>query len=459
VSQISKGIQENHLEELRAILGSSSTLITDPDITPTYSRDHALFADSGLPLCVLVARTTEEIALTVKFADSHKIPVVARGAGSGLSGGANAIDDCIVISLEKMNTIIELDTVNNIARVQAGVLNLDLDNAAKAHGLAYLPDPASRSWSTIGGNVATNAGGMCCVKYGVTSHHVRAIKVVLASGEIIELGSPTKKSVTTLNLLQLFIGAEGTLGIITEVTVGLEIRPNPPATMLATFPTISHAAAAATELLKFKPSMLEIIDHTTLKAVEAWHPLGFEVAGSVVIMQLDENHERMDAALEVCKNFAMIDGVSSDNPADAADLLRVRQLAYPALERLGATILDDVAVPISAIAELVEQIDALGKARGLTIGIFGHAGDGNMHPTIVYEHGNLEAATKAEQAFHDIIAIAQALGGTASGEHGIGSIKRGAVLNELLPTVVDIQRGVKRLLDANNIMNPGKKIP
>ena len=456
MSQISR---ENRLKELRSILGSSSTLITDPDIAPTYSRDQALFADSGLPLCVLVARTTQEIAQTVKFANDHKIPVVARGAGSGLSGGANSAEGWIVISLEKMTEIIEIDSVNQIARVQAGTINLDLDTAAKADGLAYLPDPASRSWSTIGGNVATNAGGMCCVKYGVTSHHVRAIKVVLASGEIVELGKATKKSVSTLDLLHLFIGSEGTLGIITEITVGLEVRPKPPATLLATFPGITEAAAAAAAMLKFKPSMLEIIDHTTLKAVEAWHPIGFEVAGSVLLMQMDENHHELEQALKACESFSMIDGVSSKDPADAADLLRVRQLAYPALERMGATLLDDVAVPISQIAELVNQIEKIGRERGLTIGIFGHAGDGNMHPTIVYEHGDDEAAAKAESAFHDIIAIAQSLGGTASGEHGIGSIKSAAVANEISPTVIALQRGIKKLLDPNNIMNPGKKLP
>jgi glycolate oxidase len=343
--------------------------------------------------------------------------------------------------------------------VQAGTINLDLDTAAKAHGLAYLPDPASRSWSTIGGNVATNAGGMCCVKYGVTSHHVRAIKVVLASGDVVDLGKATKKSVSTLDLLHLFIGSEGTLGIITEITVGLEVRPKPPATLLATFPGITEAAAAAAAMLKFKPSMLEIIDHTTLKAVEAWHPLGFEVAGSVLLMQMDENHHELENALKVCESFAMIDGVSSDDPTDAADLLRVRQLAFPALERMGATLLDDVAVPISQIAELVNRIEKIGQERGLTIGIFGHAGDGNMHPTIVYEHGDEVAAAKAEAAFHEIIAIAQSLGGTASGEHGIGSIKSAAVANEISPTVIEMQRGIKKLLDPNNILNPGKKLP
>jgi glycolate oxidase len=449
----------SHLENLRALLGPTANLISDPDITISYSRDHALFAKSAHPLCVLLARTTEEVAATVKFANENQIPVVARGAGSGLSGGANSIEGCIVISLEKMTEIIEIDSINHVARVQAGTINLDLDTAAKAHGLAYLPDPASRSWSTIGGNVATNAGGMCCVKYGVTSHHVRAIKVVLASGEIVDLGKATKKSVSTLDLLHLFIGSEGTLGIITEITVGLEVRPKPPATLLATFPGITEAAAAAAAMLKFKPSMLEIIDHTTLKAVEAWHPLGFEVAGSVLLMQMDENHHELENALKVCESFSMIDGVSSDDPTDAADLLRVRQLAFPALERMGATLLDDVAVPISQIAELVNRIEKIGQDRGLTIGIFGHAGDGNMHPTIVYEHGDEVAAAKAEAAFHEIIAIAQSLGGTASGEHGIGSIKSAAVANEISPTVVEMQRGIKKLLDPNNILNPGKKLP
>ena len=447
------------VEQLRSALGEGVALISDPDITISYSRDHALFAQSALPLCVLLARTTQDVALAVRFANEHRIPVVARGAGSGLSGGANSMDGCIVISLEKMNQIIALDEVNQVARVQAGVLNLDVDKAAQELGLAYLPDPASRSWSTIGGNVATNAGGMCCVKYGVTSHHVRAITVVLASGEIVELGKATKKSVSTLDLLHLFVGSEGTLGIITEVTLGLVVRPKPAATMLATFPSSTEAAAAAIAMMKFRPSMLEIIDQTTLKAVEAWHPLGFEVAGAVLLMQMDENHHQLERALELCAEFSMIDGVSSDDPADAADLLRVRQLAFPALERMGATILDDVAVPISQIAELVRRVEQLGINRGLTIGIFGHAGDGNMHPTIVYEHGDIAAAANAEAAFHEIIAIAQELGGTASGEHGIGSIKSAAVANEISPTVVEMQRGIKKLLDPNNIMNPGKKLP
>jgi glycolate oxidase len=449
----------SHLAALSKLLGSDASLISDPDITASYSRDQAPFASAAAPFAVLLARSASEISIALKYANENSIPVVTRGAGSGLSGGANSTADSLVISLEKMNQIIEIDSANQIARVQAGVINLDLDTAAKEFGLAYLPDPASRDWSSLGGNAATNAGGMCCVKYGVTGAHVRAMQVVLASGEIIELGKATKKSVTTYDLLHLFIGSEGTLGIITELTLNLEIRPAAPSTLIATFPSVSKAAAAAVALRQYRPSMLEIVDQTTLKAVEAWHPLGFEVAGSVLIMQLDENHSLCEAALETCKQFDLIDGVYSDDPADATDLIRVRKLAYPALERMGATLLDDVALPITKIAEFVERVEKLSKKVNLTIGIFGHAGDGNMHPTIVHDHGDLAAAERAQQAFGQIVEIAQSLGGTASGEHGIGSIKPGFVTKEISKTVIDLQRAVKKVFDPNSILNPGKKIP
>lgn len=449
----------DHLSGLRAALGDSASLISDPEITATYSKDQAPFAAHQPAALVLLAKSTEEVSRAVAYANTHGIPVVARGAGSGLSGGANATSSSLVISLEKMNSIIEIDETNMIARVQAGVVNLDLDKAAELKGLAYLPDPASRDWSTIGGNAATNAGGMCCVKYGVTSAHVRALTVVMADGQIVNLGSATKKAVTTLDLTRLMIGSEGTLGIITELVVGLAVRPDTPATIIATFPHIKSAAAAAAALLKFKPSMLEIIDQTTLKAVESWHPLGFEIAGSVLLMQLDEDQDRADEVLKLCESFEMIDGAASTDAADAVEFIRVRKLAYPALERLGATLLDDVAVPISKIAELVERVEALSTKYALTIGIFGHAGDGNMHPTIVHDHGDLKAQERAIAAFGEIVEIAQSLGGTASGEHGIGSIKQGFAAAELSPAVIELQRAIKKAFDPKGILNPGKKLP
>ena len=449
----------DHSAGLRAALGESATIITDPEITLTYSKDQAPFAAHEAAAIVLLAKSTAEVSKAMAYANTHSIPVIPRGAGSGLSGGANATSTSLVISLEKMNNIVEIDTTNLIARVEAGVVNLDLDKAAELHGLAYLPDPASRDWSTIGGNAATNAGGMCCVKYGVTSAHVRALTVVMADGQVIELGSATKKAVTTLDLTRLMIGSEGTLGVITELIVGLAVRPATPATIIAAFPHIKNAAAAAAALLKFKPSMLEIIDQTTLKAVESWHPLGFEVAGSVLLMQLDEDQDRADEVLTLCQGFEMIEGAASTEAADAVEFIRVRKLAYPALERLGATLLDDVAVPISKIAELVERVEALASKYQLTIGIFGHAGDGNMHPTIVHEHGDLEAQKRAIAAFGEIVEIAQSLGGTASGEHGIGSIKQRFAADELSPAVIELQRSIKRAFDPKGILNPGKKLP
>ena len=448
-----------HLGGIRAALGDNASLISDPEITATYSKDQAPFAAHQPAALVLLAKSTEEVSQAVTYANTYGIPVVARGAGSGLSGGANATSSSLVISLEKMNSIIDIDETNMIARVQAGVINLDLDKAAELKGLAYLPDPASRDWSTIGGNAATNAGGMCCVKYGVTSAHVRALTVVMADGQIVNLGSATKKAVTTLDLTRLMIGSEGTLGIITELVVGLAVRPDTPATIIATFPHIKSAAAAAAALLKFKPSMLEIIDQTTLKAVESWHPLGFEIAGSVLLMQLDEDQDRADEVLKLCESFEMIDGAASTDAADAVEFIRVRKLAYPALERLGATLLDDVAVPISKIAELVERVEALSTKYDLTIGIFGHAGDGNMHPTIVHDHGDLKAQERAIAAFGEIVEIAQSLGGTASGEHGIGSIKQGFAAAELSPAVIELQRAIKKAFDPKGILNPGKKLP
>ena len=443
--------------DLEKHLGVS--LITDPDITATYSKDQAPFATFSPAAAVLLAHSTDQISRALAFCSERKIPVVTRGAGSGLSGGASATSDSLVISLEKMNSILEIDPANQYARVQAGVVNLDLDTAVKEFGMAYLPDPASRDWSTLGGNVATNAGGMCCVKYGVTSHHVRALTVVLATGEIIQVGKATKKFVTTLDLMHLFIGSEGTLGIVTEITLNIVPRPQSPATLVATFPNIVQAAAASTDLLKFRPSMLEIVDQTTLKAVEDWHPLGFEVTGSILLMQLDENFEVGDDAVATCNSHGMIDGIFSTDSADAADLIRVRKLAYPALERLGATLLDDVALPVTKIAEFVGLVEQLAQKYQLTIGIFGHAGDGNMHPTIVHEHGDLDGEKRAKEAFSEIVKIAQSLGGTASGEHGIGSIKRALVTDEVSESVIHIQRGIKKLLDPAGILNPGKKLP
>ena len=447
------------LEKLREILGVQASLIDDPEIIASYSRDQSQLATHGDALVVLIAKNELEISKTLRFANSHKIPVVARGAGSGLSGGANAVSGGIVISLEKMNQILNIDEVNQIARVEPGVINIDLDREVSKLNLAYLPDPASREWSTIGGNVATNAGGMCCVKYGVTANHVRAVRLVMADGEVITVGNPLKKSATNLDLLHLIVGSEGTLGIVTEIVVSLSTRPKPATTLIATFAGLDSAMKAIPELVALGPSMLEVIDDTTLRAVEEWKPLGFEGVGTVLIMQSDESAELCASGAAIAEKHGAIDATYSDDPKDSSDLIQVRKLAYPALERKGIALLDDVCVPISQISNLVSKVKEISEQSKLLIGIFGHAGDGNMHPTIVYDHGDTEAEQRAQSAFNAIISVAQALGGTASGEHGIGSIKVEAARSESGERILELQRAIKRIFDPNGILNPGKKIP
>lgn len=444
---------------LRAALGGDCAVIDDEQILKSYERDQAPFAPSAKAAAVLIAKTIDEVSKAVKFANQESIPVVIRGAGSGLAGGANSIQGCLVISLEKLNRIIEIDQVNQIARVEAGVINSDLDKAAEEFGLTYLPDPASRSWSTIGGNIATNAGGMCCVKYGVTAQHVRAIKVVLSDGEIVEFGFPTKKAVTTLDLLHLFIGSEGTLGVVVEATLSLVPRLKKPVTLIATFPSITKAADAAIEMLIVRPSMLELIDKTTLSAVEAWKPMGFENCEAVLIMQSDESAIDCQRAQEIALKHGALDAIYSDDPKDSDDLIQVRKLAYSSLERLGVALLDDVAVPVSKISQLVSGVESIAKKHSVKVGVFGHAGDGNMHPTIIYPHNDKEAETRALKAFNEIIALAQSLGGTASGEHGIGGLKLSALINETPERILRIQQEIKAILDPNKIFNPGKKFP
>ncbi|GDX13681.1 glycolate oxidase [Actinomycetes bacterium] len=444
---------------LRAALGGDCAVIDDEQILKSYERDQAPFAPSAKAAAVLIAKTIDEVSKAVKFANQESIPVVIRGAGSGLAGGANSIQGCLVISLEKLNRIIEIDQVNQIARVEAGVINSDLDKAAEEFGLTYLPDPASRSWSTIGGNIATNAGGMCCVKYGVTAQHVRAIKVVLSDGEIVEFGFPTKKAVTTLDLLHLFIGSEGTLGVVVEATLSLVPSLKKPVTLIATFPSITKAADAAIEMLIVRPSMLELIDKTTLSAVEAWKPMGFENCEAVLIMQSDESAIDCQRAQEIALKHGALDAIYSDDPKDSDDLIQVRKLAYSSLERLGVALLDDVAVPVSKISQLVSGVESIAKKHSVKVGVFGHAGDGNMHPTIIYPHNDKEAETRALKAFNEIIALAQSLGGTASGEHGIGGLKLSALINETPERILRIQQEIKAILDPNKIFNPGKKFP
>jgi glycolate oxidase len=391
------------------------------------------------------------------------MPIVPRGAGSGLSGGANALDDCLVLGLERMTDVIAVDDASLTATVQPGVINAALGAAAAAHGLWYAPDPASREFSTIGGNVATNAGGLCCVKYGVTRDALLGVEVVLADGRAVRLGRRTRKGVAGYDLAGLLCGSEGTLGIITEVTVRLLPPPRPAATLAASFPDLGGAGRAIARIARtLTPSLLELMDRATVCAVEDLQPMDLDRdAAALVFARSDAGRvEGVDDVARMaawCEEAGATLVVTSDEEAEGRMLMAARRLAYPALERLGATLLDDIAVPLAAIPALLEGVSEIAGRHDLVIGTFGHAGDGNMHPTIVYDHRDDDAVRRARAAFAAIVDLALSLDGTVTGEHGVGVLKRDVLATELGPAL-DVHRAVKRALDPNGLLNPGKAL-
>ena len=444
--------------------GSSVRVVTDPGVTGGYRYDQAGgFVPAGQPLAVAFAGCTADVARVVSAAARHRVPIVPRGAGSGLAGGANAIEGGVVLDLSRMQRIVELDPGSMLATVQAGVINADLKAAAGTEGLWYAPDPASQTFSTIGGNVATNAGGLCCLKYGVTRDAVLGLEVVLADGRIRRLGRRTRKGVVGYDLVALMVGSEGTLGVITEITVRLIPKPPPAVTVVASFADLSSAGAAITTIVRAAtPSMLEIIDSATLSAIEAYQPLGLEIGqAALLLMQSDLPAEagRREAAsiAEIAESAGAAMVVISDDQAESELLLQARRIAYTALEAQGRTLLDDVTVPVGRIAELLSGIAAIAQRFGVKVGTFGHAGDGNMHPTIVVPFGDDEAAARAVPAFDAIVSLALKLGGSMSGEHGVGLLKY-ARLRDELGEAHELHRRVRQTFDPLGILNPGRAV-
>ncbi|MFD9948531.1 FAD-binding oxidoreductase [Nonomuraea sp. NPDC059023] len=436
------------------------TVLDDADVMDSYRRDQAPGLPAGLPAAVAMPEDTAQVAAAVATAAGYGAPIVVRGAGSGLAGAANAVDGCLVLSTQRMNRILSVDRAERLATVQPGVINADLRKAVAEHGLFYPPDPGSYEMCTVGGNAATNAGGMCCVKYGVTGDYVRGLEAVLADGSVLRTGGRTVKGVAGYDLTSLLVGSEGTLAVITELTLALRPAPAPPRTIVAQFDSAAAAGAAVTAVLASgaEPSILEIIDATTLRAIEEWQPLGVEATtAAMVIAQSDSPHEedlrRIEAA---CAGASEV--IVADDAAESEMLMQARRLAYPALERLGATLLDDVAVPLPRLVELIEGVEAIARDRDMTVGLFGHAGDGNMHPTVVYPHGDAGAEVLAFQVFDEIVALALRLGGTVTGEHGVGLLKRSWLERELGEPARRTQRAIKAALDPHDLLNPGKAI-
>jgi glycolate oxidase len=447
-------------------------LLTDPDQLVTYQRDEADLCDFAPPLAVARPRGTDEVAALVAVAAAHRIPVVPQGARTGLAGGANASGGALVVSLVHMDRILGIDPANRIATVEAGVVNSALRRAAAAHGLAYPPDPGSWETSTIGGNVATNAGGMCCVKYGVTSEYVLGLTVVLADGEVLRCGRRTAKGVAGYDLVRLFVGSEGTLGIITEVTVRLRPAAEPALTLVAEFPSVpaAGAAVAAITAAGLTPSLLELMDPVMVAALEAYAPMGLG-SGRTLLLAASDTGTQAAADLtriaDLCRANDAAEVYLATDAEEADALLATRRRAHGALEHLaasafpdgrGAVIVDDVAVPRSRLAELIDGIGAIAGRTGVTIATVGHAGDGNLHPNIIVDRADPASLAAGRRAFDDIMALGLSLGGTVTGEHGVGLLKRDWLERELGPVGLRVHRALKAALDPAGILNPGKVI-
>ncbi|MGB3486089.1 MAG: FAD-linked oxidase C-terminal domain-containing protein [Mycobacterium sp.] len=435
-------------------------VVTDPDIVASYRQDRALDPDAGTALAVVRPRRTEEVQTVMRWATQHHVAVVPRGAGTGLSGGSTAVNGGIVLSTEKMRDI-AVDPVTRTAVVQPGLLNAEVKKAVAEHGLWYPPDPSSFEICSIGGNIATNAGGLCCVKYGVTTDYVLGLQVVLADGTAVRLGGPRLKDVAGLSLTKLFVGSEGTLGVITEVTLRL-LPPQPRAcTVVATFASVRAACdAVAAVTATIRPAMLEFMDSAAINAVEDKLRMGLDRSAAAMLVATSDERGPTgaeDAAFmaAVFTEHGAAEVFSTDDPEEGEAFVAARRFCIPAVEAKGSLLLEDVGVPLSALADLVSGIEKLAADSGLLISVIAHAGDGNTHPLIVYNPADAAETERANKAFGDIMDLAVGLGGTITGEHGVGRLKKPWLAGYLGPEAMELNRRIKAALDPDGILNPG----
>ena len=447
------------LEGLAAAL-PPGTVVADGDRMEKYRRDRAADPGAGTPVAVVRATSTADVQAAVRWAAERGIGVIPRGAGTGLSGGATAQDGCLVVSTESM-TAVEIDPAARTASAEPGALNIAVKRAAAAHGLWYPPDPSSYEICSIGGNVATNAGGLCCVKYGVTSDYVLGLTVVLADGTAVDLGGPRLKDAAGLSLTKLFVGSEGTLGIITRVLLRLLPAQRAPATLVATFSSLDDATATVLEISRrLRPSMLELMDRASINAVEDVTRMGLDrQAEAMLIVQSDEppprSAEEVAEVAEICAAHRATEVASTDDPDEAAAFVAARRMMITAMERAGSLLMEDVGVPLPQLAALVRGIERIAGARDVLIAVVAHAGDGNTHPLIVYDPADPDQAARARAAYADVMDLGIALGGTITGEHGVGRLKRPWLGAQLGPDALALNRRIKAALDPHGILNPG----
>jgi len=453
----------NALEELVSALPPGAVVV-DPATVDNHRRDRADLCQAGTPLALVRPSTTAQVQAVMRWATRSRVPVVPQGARTGLSGGANAVDGCILLSLARMDAIVEIDPVDQVAVVQPGVVNATLSRAVLEAGLFYPPDPSSWEESTIGGNLATNAGGLCCVKYGVTSDFVRGLEVVLANGDLVRTGRRTVKGVAGYDLTKLLVGSEGTLGVITEATLSLHPAPEESLTMAAVFDAVPPALESAMRIMSsgIRPSLLEFLDGATIAAVQAYRDMGLPAgAQAMLLLQSDrgtraaEDVARMGA---LCEQLGAVEVATASDREESEMLLEARRLVNPAIERVGASLVDDVGVPRARLIDLLEGIDRIAEKHQVTIMCPGHIGDVNMHPHVVVDRGDDAAAERAAGAFAAIMELALELGGTITGEHGVGTLKRPWLAQELGEIGLDLQQRIKATFDPLGILNPGKVV-
>lgn len=431
----------------------------NPEVPEGYFRDCANWAPAGQPRGLARPKNTDELQALARWATSHGVPLVPRGAGTGVAGGANAVDGCVIVSFERMNAILELNEAGMYAVVEPGVLNVELKNAARERGLCYSPDPASYEISTLGGNVATNAGGLCCVKYGVTGDFVLGLEAVLASGELLKTGGFCRKNKAGYDLSRLLVGSEGTLAMISKIILRLRRLPAPPGTLVALFGSLPAAGSAAAAIVRgVEPSLLEVMDRAALSAVEDYAHLGIEHdAAAMLLAQSDAGGSReLELMQRACEAAGAQLVYSTEDRDEGELLLRARRLAYPALERLGQVLLDDIAVPLPRLAEMFRRIEQVAARQDVLVATVAHAGDGNVHPMIVFDAKDELSTTRAQAVFAELMAISLELGGTITGEHGIGVLKPAFLEDQLGAVSLSLHQGIKRVFDPDGILNPGK---
>ncbi|MFV8266894.1 FAD-binding oxidoreductase [Mycolicibacterium peregrinum] len=453
---------ESALSKLIAEL-PEGVVVTDPDILASYRQDRAADPAAGTPLAVVRPTRTEEVQTVLRWAGEHRVAVVPRGAGTGLSGGATALDGGIVLSTEKMRDI-TVDPVTRTAVVQPGLLNAEVKKAVAAHGLWYPPDPSSFEICSIGGNVATNAGGLCCVKYGVTTDYVLGLQVVLADGTAVRLGGPRLKDVAGLSLTKLFVGSEGILGVVTEATLRLLPPQHAPCTVVATFDSVEVASNSVVKITgKIRPSMLEFMDSVAINAVEDKLKMGLDRNAAAMMVAASDDRGAAGAddvafMAEVFTECGATEVFSTSDPDEGEAFVAARRFAIPAVEAKGSLLLEDVGVPLPALAELVTGVAKIADQRQLLISVIAHAGDGNTHPLIVFDPSDTDEAQRAQHAFGEIMDLAVGLGGTITGEHGVGRLKQPWLAGQIGPDAVELNHRIKRALDPHNILNPGAAI-